>query len=149
MKIQIFRSTLNRWGSSQYYLAANIDYPEEHKWTTLERQLVERMRVSQDNIELEWDCSYSISGNMFLNRVFIRYENKTICFYISGRFIYDINQVLPLSKQIFEKAQELNVFKLMIVCNQNPKLPENIRKKIKQVINKITNQVLNKGDDIK
>ena len=145
MKIQILRSEYNKYGFPQYYSIAEVDYPIDHKWTGIEKQVTDRIVVKQGDVELEWEHSFGIKSYAYLNRVFLYWCQSPVYFFISKDFDCDIDETLPLSKQIFEKLEEeLSPFRLMIKSGQNNEIPKHIRKKIKQVIAKVTNEILNK-----
>jgi hypothetical protein len=138
MKIQILRNEHGKHGFPQYVTAAEVDYPTDHKWTDIERQVADRIVVKQGDIELEWEHSLGIRSYAYLNRIFLYWGRKPTYFFIPDDSGYDIDRVLPLSKQIFEKLEEeLSPFRLMIKSGQNNEIPKHIKKKIKQVITKI------------
>jgi hypothetical protein len=139
MKIQILRDEYGKHGFPQHVVVAEVDYPIDHKWTDIEKQVTDRIVVKQGDIELEWEHSFGIESRAYLNRVFLYWCKKSTYFFISKDFDCGIDETLPLSKQIFEKlGEELGPFKLMIKSGQNNEIPKHIKKKIKQVITKIT-----------
>ena len=145
MKIQILRSEYSKHGFPQYYSVAEVDYPVDHKWTDVEKQVADKIVVKQGDIELEWVPSLNSKSYTGLNRVFLYWYKGSTYFFILKESHYDIDEMLPLSKQIFEKLEEeLGPFKLMIKSSQNNEIPKHIRKKIKQIITKVTNEILDK-----
>jgi len=131
MKIQVLtlRSGYNKHGF-QHVVVAEADYPIDHKWTDIEKQVANRIAVKQGNIELEWDHYCGTRSYGYLNRVFLYWCQKPAYFFVSNSSSYDCDtdRILPLSKRIFEKLEEeLSPFELMIKSGQNKEIPKHIK----------------------
>jgi len=137
MKTRIFRLERNHFGFPYYREIALVDYSEEHKWTEAERRIIDRVITEQDGIGLEWDCLLDYAK---LNRIFIDWGRVSTYFYVKGdKCILD--EMLQISRGIFDKLEVLNPLKLTVISAGYKKMPDHLRKKIRQAIYSVINEV--------
>jgi hypothetical protein len=111
----------------------------------------DRIGTRYGNIGLEWPFSPDAKSRVYLNRVFLHWCQKPVYFFVpnSPRRLYDTSRISSLSKQIFKKLkEELSPFELMIKSGQSNEIPKHIKKKIKQIVTKVTTEILNKEVEV-
>jgi hypothetical protein len=137
MKVRIYRLERNRFGSPYYIEIASVDYSEDHKWTEVERRVIDRVIIEQDGIGLEWDCLLDYAR---LNRIFIDWGRVSTYFYVKGdKCILD--KMLRTSRGILNELKVLDPFKLMVISAGYKKMPDHLRKKIRQAIFDVIDKV--------
>jgi hypothetical protein len=142
MKIRIYRLERNRFGFPYYREIALVDYSEDHEWTEVERRIMDRVIIEQDEISLEWDCLLDYAR---LNRIFIDWGKVSTYFYVKGDK-YILDKMLRISRGIFDKLEVLDPFKLMVISAGCKKIPDHLRKTIRQAIYDVINKVFESHD---
>jgi hypothetical protein len=138
MKVKVLRLERNHFGLPYYREVASVDYSEDHKWTEIERRIIDRFIIEQDNIGLEWDCLLDYAR---LNRVFIDWGKVSTYFHVSGNKC-TLDKMLQISRDIFNKFTILDPFKLMVISAGCTKMPDHLRKKVRQIIHDVITKVL-------
>lgn len=118
------------------YITAVADYPVDHVWTDVEKQVTDKVIIRQGDIELEWNCSLSTTR---LNRVLLHWNKSKLYFYTDeNRCTW--NKMLPLSEHIFNELKVLDPFKLLVTTT-GYQTPERVKRKIRKVIIDVVNKV--------